>query len=271
MRWRGLVFIGLWASLLLLGTSCTKFRKIEKSLDWRIKYEGALNFYDNKDYYHAAILFEQIRPIVRGLPEGEKVEFLLAYCQYYERTYLLAAAQFKTFYETYGRSPLSEEAHFMYAYSQYVASPAHNLDQQSSVEAMAAMQTFLNQFPNSEYSEKAITVIVESQKKLEMKDYINAKQYVKLRQYKASIVAIDSFRENFPDSEFLEELSFLKVQSQFNLASQSLPSLQLERFGTVIDFYKYLVDNYPQSKYLKDAEKYYTESLEKTKTNTDNS
>ena len=96
--------------ILLISFSCSNFRKIEKSQDWRVKYEAGLNYYNKKDYYRASVLFDQILPIVRGLPEGEKVQFYLAYCQYYDKLYLLASEQFKTFYETYGRSPLAEEA-----------------------------------------------------------------------------------------------------------------------------------------------------------------
>lgn len=269
---RILFYICFGAVLVGLGTSCSKFRKIEKSEDWRIKYEAALNYYDDKDYYHSAILFEQIRPIVRGLPEGEKVEFLLAYCQYNERTYLLASAQFKSFYETYGRSPLSEEAHFMYAYSLYASSPAYNLDQTSGIEAMAAMQTFLNQYPNSEFRDKATNVIVECQEKLERKNYENAKLYLKLRNYKASIISFDSFKQNFPDSHYLEEVAFLKVEAQFRLANQSLPSLQHERFKTVLEFYREFVDNFPSSEFLREAEKFYVQSLAKVNNSkTDNS
>ncbi|MBL7866324.1 MAG: hypothetical protein JNK10_15785, partial [Cyclobacteriaceae bacterium] len=101
-------------------------------------------YYEKKDYYRTAILFEEILPIVRGLPEGEKVEFYLAYCQYYERQYLLASNQFRTFYETYGRSSFAQEAFFMFAYSLYVSSPDSNLDQTSTVEGMNAMQNFIN-------------------------------------------------------------------------------------------------------------------------------
>lgn len=272
MRAGKLLFHSFLVGLVILATSCGKFRRIERSEDWRIKYEAAINYYEKKDYYHSAILFEQIRPIVRGLPEGEKVEFLLAYCQYYERTYLLASAQFRSFYETYGRSAMAEEAHFMYAYSLYEASPEYNLDQQSSIEAMAAMQTFLNQFPGSKFSEKAVNVIVESQKKLERKNYENAKLYLKLRNYKAALVAFDSFKQNFPDSNYLEEMAYLKVEAQYRLANQSLARLQEERFGLVLEFYKELIDNYPSSQYLKEAEKYYAESLSKVnKSKTDNS
>ncbi len=241
--------------------ACSKFRKIEKSEDWRVKYEAGINYYNKKDYYRSAILFEQILPIVRGLPEGEKVEFYLAYCQYNERSYLLASNQFKTFFETYGRSPLAEEAYFMFAYSLYVASPADNLDQKNSIEAMDAMQNFLNQYPDSKFSEKAVEVITTSQVKLEKKGFTNAEHYLKLKYYQAAIIAFDNFRKNFPDSKYLEQVAYLKIIAQFKLAQQSIPSKQLERFNSTLEFYKELVDNYPKSPFLREAQRMYSESM----------
>jgi outer membrane protein assembly factor BamD len=250
------------AFLMLLGTSCSKFRKIEKSDDWKLKYSAGLKYYEKKDYYRTAILFEQILPIVRGLPEGEKVEFYLAYCQYYERTYLLASNQFKTFFENYGRSSLAEEAYYMYAYSLYAASPAENLDQKSSIEAMGAMQTYVNQFPDSKFADRANEVIAASQKKLEKKGFEGAKQYLKLKYYQAAVVAFDNFRKSFPDSQYIEEVSYLKILAQYKLAMQSISSKQKDRFSAIVDYYKDLVDNYPKSNFLKDAERYYSDSLE---------
>jgi len=255
-----------------ISVSCSKFRKIEKSEDWRVKYEAALNYYNNKDYYRSAILFESIQAIVRGLPEGEKVEFYLAYCQYYEKTYLLASNQFRIFYETYGRSTLAEEAQFMYAFSLYVSSPEYQLDQKSSLEAMDAMQNFINQYPNSPLKDRAVEVIVVSQQKLEMKGYENAKQYLKLKQYQASVIAIDAFKRNFPDSDYLEELFYLKVLAQYKLAQKSFTSKQLERYNATVEYYKELVDNYPNSNFLQEAQKMYSESLSQiNKLKSDNS
>jgi outer membrane protein assembly factor BamD len=247
---------------MLLSASCSKFRKIEKSDDWKLKYNAGLKYYEKKDYYRTAILFEQILPIVRGLPEGEKVEFYLAYCQYYERTYLLASNQFKTFFENYGRSSLAEEAYYMYAYSLYAASPAENLDQKSSIEAMGAMQTYVNQFPDSKFADKANEVIAASQKKLEKKGFEGAKQYLKLKYYQAAVVAFDNFRKSFPDSQYMEEVVYLKILAQYKLAIQSISSKQKDRFSATVDYYKELVDNYPKSNFLKEAERYYSDSLE---------
>jgi outer membrane protein assembly factor BamD len=255
-------FVLAVAFLFLVNSSCSRFRRIEKSDDWKVKYQAGLKYYEKKDYYRTAILFEQILPIVRGLPEGEKVEFYLAYCQYYEKTYLLASNQFKTFFENYGRSQLAEEAYFMYAYSLYVASPAENLDQKSSIEAMGAMQTYVNQFPDSKFADRANEVIAASQKKLEKKGFEGAKQYLKLKYYQAAVVSFENFKKSFPDSQYMEELTYLKVLAQYKLANQSINAKQKERFTATIDYYKELVDNYPKSEYVKEAERYYSESLD---------
>lgn len=257
--------MGRLCVLLAVGlcVSCGQFRRIEKSEDWRVKYEAGLNYYAKKDYYHTAILFEQIQAIVRGLPEGEKVEFYLAYCQYYEKTYLLASNQFKVFFETYGRSALRDEAQFMYAYSLFIASPDSNLDQKSSIEAMNAMQNFLNLHPDSPFRDKAAEVVNVCHKKLEFKGYENAKQYIKLRYYQAAVISFDNFKKNFPDSGFLEELAFLKVQAEYKLALISTQRKQLERYTAAVEYYKELVDNFPNSTYLKEAQKFYSDSLNK--------
>lgn len=249
--------------ILLISFSCSNFRKIEKSQDWRVKYEAGLNYYNKKDYYRASVLFDQILPIVRGLPEGEKVQFYLAYCQFYDKLYLLASEQFKTFYETYGRSALAEEARFMHAFSLFQSSPNPNLDQTSSIEAMAAMQQFINRFPESKFREKAVNVIVSTQQKLEKKGFENARQYYRMKMYTAAVVALNNFKQNFPDSKFIEEAYYLVLLSEYKLAEQSIPSKQRERYRTVVDDYKEFLDRYPESEFLKEAEKLYAESLDK--------
>jgi outer membrane protein assembly factor BamD len=253
-------------AFLIAASSCSKFRTIQKSDDWRVRYEAGLEYFAKKDYYRASILFEDILPTVRGLPEGEKVEFNLAYCQYYERTYLLAANGFKTFYETYGRSAYAEEARFMYAYSLFASAPSSNLDQREGIEAMDAMQVFINQYPDSKFRERAVEVISTSQQKLERKGFDNARQYLKLRNYQAAIIAFDNFRKNFPDSQYLEEVAYLKIVAQYRLAERSLSNLQTKRYRSVIQYYLELVDTYPESKFIKDAEKFYSSSMDKVKT-----
>ena len=151
----------------------------------------------------------------------------------------------------------------MYAYSLYKSSPGPSLDQSESIQAMTSMQDFLNRFPVSTFKDQAVEVIYTVQERLEAKGFENARQYVRMRQYKAAIVAMDNFQKNFPDTKYLEESYFLVVQAKFQLAEESVLSKQRERYQDVLQTYKIFVDRYPQSKFLRDAEQFYIVSNQK--------
>ncbi len=104
-------------------TSCSDFRKITKSTDWKEKYQAALKYYQEKDYYRATLLLEDVMPIIKGTKTAEEAQFYYAYAHYYQRKYILSAHYFKQFYETYSRSEQAQEAMFMHAYSLYLELP----------------------------------------------------------------------------------------------------------------------------------------------------
>jgi outer membrane protein assembly factor BamD len=103
-------------------------------------------------------------------------------------------------------------------------------------------------------------VITISHAKLEEKGFQNAKQYLTLRMYQGAVIAFENFRQNFPDSKYLEEVAYLKVLAQYKLADRSFPDLQPKRFRTVIELYQELVDQYPDSKFLRNAQDMYTDA-----------
>jgi len=252
-----------------MATSCSKFRKIQKSDDWKVKYDAAFEYYEEKDYYKAKILFEEILPIIKGTKEAEKAQFYYAYTHFYQKLYTESAFFFRSFYETYSRSPFAEEAMFMQAFSSYKESPNANLDQSSTYDAIASIQTFINRYPQSKYVEQSTEIIDQLQKKLEEKAYENAKLYYKINKsamneatmYKAAIRSFDNFQRDFPDSDLNEEISFLKIEAQYHLAKQSFLNLQKDRFASVVEYYQTFIDAYPTSKYLKSAENMYSFSL----------
>jgi hypothetical protein len=63
--------------LLVTAMSCSKFRKIQKSTDWKVKYAAALDYYEEKDYFRSNALLEDILPIIRGTEESEKANSYL--------------------------------------------------------------------------------------------------------------------------------------------------------------------------------------------------
>lgn len=248
---------------LLVSTSCSKFQKIQKSNDLDKKYQAALNYYKNKEYSKAGLLFEELIPILRGTKESELAQFYYAYTQYYQGLYDLSAFQFKKFYETFSRSEFAQEAMLMYAYSLYENSPAYNLDQTNTYSAIEAMQNFINAYPTSERVKEATDIIEKLRDKLEKKAFENAELYSRMQDYKAAVISLTNFQRDFPDSEYGERAAYLKVLNAYNLAKSSTKAKEKERYEEAIEFYENFIDKYAKSKYLRDAENMYEESIEK--------
>jgi len=244
-----ILFLGV-----LLLDSCSNLTKVLRNPDIDFKYKAAVDYYDNEDYYRAGLVFEDLLPNMIGRKEAEFVQFYYAYCHYHQKQYDLAAYYFKQFYDTYRRSEFAEEALYMFAYANYESTPDFNLDQSNTNTAIEAMQDFLNIYPQSTYADQGAMVIDELREKLEMKAYTVAKQYHKLRRYKAAVIAYENFQRDYPDSDLKEEVSFLKVEAQYELSKMSIQSLKQERYEKAVEYYYYLLDRFPQSDYINQAQ-----------------
>jgi len=240
--------------------SCSKFRKIQKSPDWRLKYDAALEYYKKEKYYKSTTLLEEILPIIRGTKEAELGNFYFAYGYFYQKQYILSAHNFKEFVRTYGRSEYAMEAEYMHALSLYLQSPEYNLDQTVTYEAVEALQYYIDRYPASDKIFSADSMINDLQVKLETKAYFNAKLYHKIKRYKAALVVFENFHEDFPDSDYNEEIYFLGIGTAYDYARVSIPEKQEERFREAITQYEMFLEKFPNSKFLKDAEQIFVKS-----------
>lgn len=263
------IFIFGVISVLILGCSTARISKIERTGDFEELYQAAVAYYEIGKYDKAKLYLERITPYYRGTLESEKIKYYWAYSEYYLGYYQLAAYQFKEFYRTYGRSPFAENAQYMEAYSLYLDSPDAELDQTSSEEAVVAMQNFLNRYPASEHYLEANQMIDELQVRFEKKAYETAKLYYRLttglsyRNYlEAALVSFETFKNDFPDSNYNEELLYLSVDVSFKLADNSIRSKKKERFEKMFDLYDEFKMKYPESEYLGTIEDYYDRSQE---------
>ena len=244
-------------------TGCGDFNKLQKSGDLDAKLKGAIEYYENKEYYRAGVLLEEILPLVRGRAEAEKATFYLANTHYRQKEYVMSSYYFKEYYVTYTRNDFTEEAVFMHAKSQYMDSPQYNLDQTNTEGAVKYLQEYANKYPFGKYTEESNKLLDELSAKMKQKSYENSKLYAKTHNYKSAVVAIKSFLETYPDSEYSEEMYYIRFHSQYLLAKHSVDHKQLERYYEAIEFYHSFVDKYPSSLYLKEAEGMYEDCRQK--------
>lgn len=243
-------------SILLLASSCGKFYKLEKSTNWEELYEAANKYYNDGEYSKAIILYDKVLPVIRGSERAELADFNYAYAHFRMKRYIEAAGYFNTFYQTYNRSPMAEEALFMNAYSLYLDAPDYNLDQKSSRDAVNAIQLFINRFPKSDSYERATTMIEDLQKRFEEKAYQESMLYMRLTDglypgdfYRACIINFQNFAKNYPDSKYNEELGYKLVEMALAYGKGSKFDKKEERLNDVSKFADQFRRRYPNSGY----------------------
>ena len=260
---RSLVVIVL--AVLIGLSSCSEFSKVQKSTDYDYKLRMADKYYVNKKYNYAQQLYEELFPLLKGQPQFEDVFYKFAYCSYYLKDWLQAENLFKQFTEVFPTSSRAEEMEYMRAYTFYRQSPKPELDQANTQKTIGFMQTFINTHPGSARNKEASDIIDLCRAKLEMKEYKSAELYFNLGQYRASAIAFTSLMNNFPDSDKSEEYKLQVIKSYYLFAVNSVEEKKLERFESVITECNDFTDRFPESKLLKEVEKYQTLSTNNIK------
>lgn len=251
--------VALLLLTLVLG-SCSEYSKILKSTNTEEKYAYAVKAYENKEYYKALPILEELIGVTRGTGRAEDVFYYYAKTHLAVEDYYLANYYFKSFTKTFNLSPRAEECQFLAAYCSQEVSPESSLDQTDTKTAIDEYQLFLDKYPTSILRDSANKMITNLNKKLEIKDVDICKQYVKTRQYQAAVARIQRFTQEYPMSEYREELLFLSIQSHYEFAKGSVDSKKIERFRATMDSYITFANLFPNSKYIKDAERIYDNS-----------
>ena len=59
---------------------------------------------------------------------------------------------------------------------------------------------------------------------------------------------------DYPDTKYAEQMEFLSIQAQYLYAKNSFENRQVERYNEAIAMFNEFVEQYPSSKYLKQAQ-----------------
>uniref|UniRef100_UPI004047B9EC outer membrane protein assembly factor BamD n=1 Tax=Algoriphagus sp. TaxID=1872435 RepID=UPI004047B9EC len=253
----------LFILALVLLISCGPFAKLEKSTNWEELYNGANKYYQEGEYNKAIILYEKVLPVIKGSEKAEMAEYNYANCHFKTKRFIESAGYFNTFYKTYNRSAMAEEALFMNAYSLYLDAPDYNLDQQSSKEAVNAIQQFVSRFPASASYERAMEMLKDLESRFEEKAYSEAEMYYRLKEglfpgdfFRACIINFQNFAKDYPESKRNEELAYRLVEVGYAYAKNSAFDKKEERLTDALKFTTTFYRKYPTSGYLGDVKKF---------------
>nr|WP_321412433.1 outer membrane protein assembly factor BamD [uncultured Allomuricauda sp.] len=251
----------LFCGALVLLVSCSEYQKVLKETDVKAKYDMAEKLYEEGDYKRAVRLFEQIAPQYVGKPQGERVMFFFADSYFKNEDYYLAGYQFERFIKSYPRSDKIQEASFLGAKSYYMLSPRYSLDQTETDKALLKLQTFINNYSESEFFDEANAMAKELTAKKEKKEIEIAKQFNKLGEFNlpvlvSAITAFDNFITDNPGSIYREEAMFYRIEAATRLALNSTEEKKQERLEDALEFYNTLMRYFPETEFKKKADDY---------------
>ncbi|HIY35713.1 MAG TPA: outer membrane protein assembly factor BamD [Candidatus Paraprevotella stercorigallinarum] len=262
----------LSAGIFLL-TSCNQYNNVLKSADYEYKYEAAKEYFVKGQYSRAALLFGDLIAVMKGTVRAQESLYMLAMSEYCDGNYDVASSYFKKYYQSYPKGTYVEYARYYAGRSLYESVPDVRLDQTNTYTAIKEFQDFLDLYPYTKLKDRTQDMIYALQDKLVEKEYISAKLYYDLgnymgnclyggSNYEACIVTAQNALLDYPYASPArrEEFAIMILRAKYHLARQSVEDKRMDRYRDAIDEYYGFVNEYPESKYLKDAQQIFVAS-----------
>lgn len=237
-------------SILLLATlaGCnTEYQRVLKSTDQDFKYQKALEYYENEQFFKAIPIFEELMSLGKGTQSMEDIYYYYCMAQYGQRNYIIAAYHFKEYVQRFPFDDRAEEALFLHAECYEKQSPGVSLDQTNTIKAIEAYQTFINAYPDGDRVAETNDRIEALRDKLEAKALRAADLYYRTKNYRAAAISYRNLLIDYPDIENAEEIQFKIVFSYDRYADLSVLSKQSERYADVISAGDDFLSRYPDS------------------------
>ena len=247
---------------LILLSSCGEYYRVQKSTDVSERYSYAKKCYNEKRYARVVSLMEDVVPSLVGTTEGPQSTYLLADAYFNEGQEADAARYFQNYYTSYPKAPMAEEAHFKAGYCLYQASPDARLDQSMTLGAIKELQTYLDLYPKGEHASTVQQMLFALQDKLAYKEYLAAKLYYDLglylgNNYESCVITAQNALKDYPYTKHKEDLYFLILRAKQDQAELSVPEKLQERLRDVIDAYYAYINDFPEGRYLQQAQRIY--------------
>lgn len=256
----------LLLSAIFLTASCSEYTAVLKSNDYEYRYEAAKTLYAEGHYRQAAELFGMLLAPLKGTIYGEECLYMLGESNLKAKDYESAAMFFKKYYQSYPKGHYMEQARYNSGYALYKQTPDVRLDQTSTMEAITEFQNFMDYCPGTSLMQQAQDIIYALQDKLVEKELLSAKLYYDLgdyignatyggSNYSACVVTAQNALKDYPyaSAALREELAILSLRAKYHLARKSVEERRMERFRDTIDEYYAFANDYPESRYLKEA------------------
>jgi len=231
-----------------------------------VAYQKGLAYFERGAYDRAIEQLQRVFEFGRVNEWADDAQYTLARAYYEDHQFLLAANEFDRFIGLYPRDERVEDAAYYRAMSYYSLSPPFNLDQSDSERAVEYLRLFLSTYPNSERAQDIGLKIDELQQKLAHKLLAKAQLYERAELFEAAAITYERVLEKYPSTSMVDRSILGAMRSWVAFADQSIPAKKRERLQNAVEAYNRLVQLFPDSALLKDAETIYEGIQERLET-----
>jgi len=241
-------------------SGCSGYNKIVKASDYNTKYSLAKTYFMEGHFTSCSSILEECVAYQRGTAQAEESMYLLATCYYNIGDYLSASQYYMACYRSFPNSTYSENCLYWSGKSLFLDTPDPRLDATSTENAIMQLQRFVEAYPSSKFRPDAEQMIYTMYDRLVEKEVGTAELYYSMgnylgNNYRSSIIVAQNALRDYPYTKYREKLSMLVLKAKFQMAQESVLEKRDDRYRDAIDEYYAFKNEFPESSYMKEADK----------------
>lgn len=232
----------------------------------RVRYESPEEafqkgkaFFDEGDYTKAIEMLQGAFDFGRTHQWAADAQLYLAKAYRANKEYLLAANEFTRFTQIYRSDIRIPDAEYELAMTYYDRSPIFRLDQTDTERAIVQFQLFMTRYADHPLVEDAAGRIVELRSKLALKQFNTAELYEKREFYGAAAASYEAVFDRYYDTDYADDALLGALKMYLDFAKLSAPNKIQERLRLAEANYDRLIQIFPDSPLVKEAEVFYKE------------
>lgn len=248
--------------LLLLFSACSGAGRVRYATPEEAFTKGKEQF-DRGRYMRAIEYFQGAFNFGRAHEWADDAQLYLARAYAANGDYILAANEFSRFTQIYRGDERVPQAEYERAMTYYDLSPSYALDQTDTEEAIRQFDLFIRRYPMSDQVDDATARIRELREKLAQKQYMAGTMYERQELYKAAGLSYEDVFDMYPSSGWSDDALLAAMRVYIRYAEESVVNRQAERYQLAIEVYERMLQVFPDSPLLKDAEALYDIAYER--------
>lgn len=217
-------------------------------------FDKGMDYFEGGKYERAAQYFQGAFDFGRTHEWADDAQLQLARSYRANREYILASSEYSRFVEIYRSDSRVPGAEYERAMTYYERSPLYQLDQTDTERGIEVFNLYMKRYPGHDSIPAATNRVNELREKLARKQYYAAQLYERRELYEAAALSFEVVFDKYPDTPWADDALVGAIRSYIAFGNQSIASRQAERLQQALTHYQRLLQIFPDSDVLKDAE-----------------